>query len=279
MIRFAIAFRQWRLPLGGAAGLAMIMLGAAHSAERKVVTISGASTVAPLAAEIAKRFEKLHPGVRVDVQTGGSSRGVNDVRRELIDIGMVSRALYENEIDLRAYIIATDGIAMIVHKSNPVATLTRKQITDIYTGKVRGWSEVGPGKGTIVVENKAEGRSTLDLFVEYFKLNVAEIRADVIVGDNAQAIKVVAGNPLALGYVSIGAAVFEAENGTPIKPLALEGVKPTIEAVANKAFPIVRELNFVVKRPPEGLVKDFIAFAQSTAVDDLITDLFFVPAR
>lgn len=263
--------------LFGIAACLMLSCAAGTAAERRALTLTGSSTVAPLAAEIAKRYEEQHPGVRIDVQTGGSSRGVHDAREGLADIGMVSRALYDNERDLRAYTIAIDGITMIVHKSNPVTTLTRNQIVDIYTGRVRDWSDVSGGKGVIVVENKAEGRSTLDLFLEHFKVNASEIRADIVVGDNEQAVKVVAGNRLAIGYVSVGAAVFEADNGIPIKALPLEGIEPTVAAVASKKFPIIRELNLVVKQSPEGLAKDFIAFAQSEKVDDLINDLFYVP--
>lgn len=250
----------------------------------ETLVLTGASTVAPLAAEIGKRYETLHPGIRIDVQTGGSARGVRDAREGLAHIGLVSRTLNDNEKDLRAYTLALDGIAIIVHKTNPVAALSRQQVVDIYTGKIADWSQLGPGRGAIVVENKAEGRSTLDLFLGYFKLNATEVRAAVVVGDNQEAIKVVAGNPLAIGYVSIGAAVYEADAGTPIKALPMEGVPPTIESVTQKKFPIMRELNLVVKKPPEGAVpegtvKDFIAFAQSESVHDLVKDLFFVPLR
>ena len=64
------------------------------------LVLTGSSTVAPLAAEIGKRFESLHSNVRVDVQTGGSSRGVSDARAGLADIGMASRALKDDEKDL-----------------------------------------------------------------------------------------------------------------------------------------------------------------------------------
>ena len=259
-------------------GVCLVALGnrrAFASGDRLVLT--GSSTVAPLAAEIGKRFEESHKGVRVDVQTGGSSRGVHDARAGLADIGMVSRSLYENEKDLNAYTIALDGVTMILNKANPLQTLTAQQIVDIYTGKIRDWSALGPGTGTIVVENKAEGRSTLDLFLEHFKLKATQVRADVIVGDNQEAIKLVSGNRSAIGYVSIGAAEFEVENGTPIKSLPLEGVKPTLEAVKARRFPIVRELNLVVKDEPQGIAKEFIAFAQSEAVDDLVNELSYVP--
>src|SRR5262249_48034346 len=94
------------------------------------IVLTGSSTVAPLAAEIGKRFEALHPGVRVDVQTGGSSRGIADARQGLADIGMVSRALKPEENDLHAFAIARDGVCIIVHRENPVRTLTDQQVID-----------------------------------------------------------------------------------------------------------------------------------------------------
>ena len=87
------------------------------------LVLTGSSTVAPLAGELGKRFESLHPGVRVDVQMGGSSRGIADARQGLADIGMCSRALKETESDLLAFTIARDGICIIVHKKNPVTSL------------------------------------------------------------------------------------------------------------------------------------------------------------
>ena len=91
------------------AGLLMTM-GFGEAATK--LTLTGSSTVAPLALEIAKRFESLHPGIRVDVQSGGSSRGLADARQGLSDIGMVSRALKPGENDVLAFPIARDGIAM-----------------------------------------------------------------------------------------------------------------------------------------------------------------------
>ena len=72
------------------------------------LVLTGSSTVAPLAAEIGKSFEAEHSGVRIDVQSGGSSRGITDARKGLANIGMVSRALKEDEKDLQAFTIARD---------------------------------------------------------------------------------------------------------------------------------------------------------------------------
>jgi len=261
--------------LCGLAAISLVFSVSAAQAEKLVLT--GSSTIAPLALEIGKRFERLHPGVRVDVQTGGSSRGISDARSGLADIGMASRALKAEEADLYAHPIALDGVALIVHKSNPIAALTEDQVRAIYTGKVSLWSEVGGAPRKIVVVNKAEGHSTLELFLHYFKLKNPEIRAHVVIGDNQQGIKTVSANPDAIGYVSIGTAEYEATHGTSIRLLPLHGVVASVEEVRSGKFPLSRPLNLVTKTPPTGLVKTFIEFSQSAGVKDLIDAQYFIP--
>lgn len=241
------------------------------------ITLTGSSTVAPLAAEIGKRFESLHPGVRVDVQTGGSSRGIADARQGLSDIGMVSRALKSSESDLIPFTVAQDGIAIIVHQDNPVQALSDSQVVAIYTGAVSVWKQVGGKDAPITVVNKAEGRSTLELFLEHFRLKNIQVKAQVVIGDNEQGIKTVSGNPQAIAYVSIGAAEYSAGSGVPIKPLPMGDVPATLENIRNGSFPISRPLNLVVKSAPGGLVKEFLDFAQSATVNDLVEKLYFVP--
>jgi phosphate transport system substrate-binding protein len=245
-------------------------------AEQNQLVLTGSSTIAPLALEIAKRFESKHPGVRIDVQTGGSSRGIADARRGLADIGMASRALKPDENDLHAFAIARDGVCLIIHRDNPIESLTDAQVVAIYTGKVENWSDVGGNDAPITVVNKAEGRSTLELFLEYFKLKSADVQADVVIGDNEHGIKTVAGNPNAIGYVSIGTAEYDANEGIPIKLLPVGGVAASVKNVAEGSFPLSRPLNLVTREELTGLAKEFIEFARSEAVHDLIREQYFV---
>ncbi len=242
------------------------------------LVLTGSSTVAPLAAEIGKRFESLHGNVRVDVQTGGSSRGISDARTELADIGMASRALKEDEKDLLSFTVALDGISVILNKANPVEALNKQQIIDIYTGKIVNWKNVGGNDAPITVVNKAEGRSTLELFLHYFGLKNTDVKPQVIIGDNQQGIKTVVGNPDAIGYVSVGTAEYEAGQGVVIKLLPLEGIAASVENVRNRSFPLSRPLNLVTRGKPVGLAKTFIEFAGSPQVNDLIEVQYFVPA-
>ncbi len=241
------------------------------------LVITGASTLAPLIAEIGKRFESLYPRVRIDVQSGGSSRGVADARQGLADIGMVSRAMKEDERDLSAFPVARDGVCPILHQENPIQALTDEQVVAIYTGKITNWKTVGGTDAPITVVNKADGRSTLEVFLQYFKLKNVDVKAQVVIGDNEQSVKTVAGNRNAIGYVSIGTAEYDATHGVPIKLLPIGGVAASTESVGKGIFPLSRPLHIVTRTPPVGLAKAFIEYAQSKAVHDLIRQQYFVP--
>jgi len=244
---------------------------------RETLVITGSSTVAPVISDLAKVYEKKSKNLRIDVQTGGSSRGILDVRRGMANLGMISRTLNKQELDLHSYAFAVDGLALIVHKSNKVVELGRQQITKIFQGKIRNWREVGGHDAQIVVVNKAEGRSTLEIFLKFFTLKNSQIRADIIIGDNEQGIKVVSTNKLAIGYVSLGAAEYNASHGVAIKLLDYQGVKASVKNIENRTYPLMRELNLVTKFKPSGQLAAFIEFVRSTDAQVSIKDHFFVP--
>ncbi len=248
-------------------------------ASQEKLVISGSSTMAPLVAEIGKRFEHLHPGIRVDVQTGGSSRGIADTVNGLADIGMVSRGLKPQEHTLHGTTIAHDGISMILHKDNPVNSLSNEQIKAIYSGEISNWKILGGRDTPITVVNKAEGRSTLELFLQYFQLSNRAIHAHVIIGDNEQGIKTVAGNPHAIGYVSIGTAAYDASHNVPIKLLALGTIPASLEEVQAGRFPLSRPLTLITKTVPTGTINTFINFARSPDIHDLVAEHYFVPFK
>jgi len=244
------------------------------------LTITGSSTVAPLMGEIAHRFEAEHPGVRIDVQSGGSSQGIADARRGTAEIGMASRALAEREAEagtLLTHTIARDGIALIVNRENRVESLTSSAVRDIYTGRTGDWIEVGGREGPITVVNKAAGRGTLRVFLEHFELDPGQVEADVVVGENQHAIRTVSGEANAIGYVSIGAAEQEIERGVPIRMLRLDGVGPTPGDVAVGRYPLTRALNLITRGEPGALAGALIEFATSPAVHDLVEAQGFVP--
>ena len=249
----------------------------AAAGTRQQLVLTGSSTVAPLAAELARRFESTRPDVRVDVQSGGSSRGIADARSGHAELGMASRALAPSETDLQAHTIARDGVALIVHADNQLEGLSSEQVRAIYTGKISDWKQLGASPGPITVVNKAAGRATLAVFLEHFGLEARAIKAAIIAGENEQAIKTVAGTRGAIGYVSIGTAEVDIEAGVAIKLLALDGVEASSENVAKGRYPLARPLNLITSSEPSELALDFIDFAKSSANNDIVLREAFIP--
>ncbi len=242
--------------------------------------ITGSSTIAPLASEIGKRFEDEHRGrIRVNVQMGGSSRGIADARSAMADIGMVSRDLNLDETDLKHFELARDGVCIILHADNPVRELSREQVAGLFTGKIRNWNEVGGSDADVIIVNKAEGRSTLEVFTEFFRITPQQIVADIVIGDNEQGVKTVSTLVHAIGYVSVGTAQYDRDAGVPIRLLGIDGVEASVATVADGTFPMSRTLNWVTKDEPTGWTRLFIEFSTSPAQHDLVRELAFVPSE
>jgi phosphate transport system substrate-binding protein len=250
------------------------------------LVLTGSRAMAPLVKEIGQRFEAAHPGVRVDVQAGsvqpgtpggGSDRGVQDARAGLADIGMVARPLRADEAALHPFAVGHDGLVFIVHQTNPVSGLNDEQVVRLYTKQATNWLMVGGKDGPVTAISQPEGTSALDVFLTRFKLKVGQVRTDQTIFQSAQGLRAVAERPAAVAYVSAGAARAAVASGTPVRILPLDGVVATPENVRAGTYPLVRPLYLVTRAPPEGLAKEFIDFAQSADVHDLVEKYHFVP--
>lgn len=267
---------------GARVGWVLVLVSAlaacgAGRTEANHLTLAGSSTIQPVMEVAAQAFEAANPGIEVDVQGGGSSVGVSSARSGLADIGMVSRDLDPGEEDLVPVPIGLDGIAVIVHASNPLAALTRDQLVKVYTGAITDWQGLGVPPHHLTVVTKEHGRSTRELFDKYLATTEPYRDDLVVIGPNGQAIATVAGDPDALAYVSIGSAAVAEANGTTIRRVPLDGVAPTVEAVADGTYPLSRRLNLVTNGQPDGLAAAFLAFVTSPAGQKIVADQDFTP--
>jgi phosphate transport system substrate-binding protein len=241
------------------------------------IRFAGSSTMAPLVEALAKRFQKLHPEVIIEVEMGGSSRGVQDVREGSCNIGMVARSLNDNERDLIGFPIARDGVCLIVHKDNPVKSLSSEQVVGIYTGQITNWKEAGGNDAPIADINRAEGQAVRELFTQFFKIKSEDFKVSGSAAENLEGIKAVVKNPNAVVYMSIGEVDIRIGQGMPVKSLAMDGIAATSRNVRNGHFPIQRPLMLITRTLPAGLMKAFIDFALSPSASDVISACSFVP--
>lgn len=166
-----------------------------------------------------------------------------------------------------------------MHASNPVQELSAEQITDIYRGRFRSWADVGGEDHPITVINRADGRAELEQFQALFGVPATEIVADLISGENLHGIHTVAGDPHALIYMSVGASEFEIQQGRPVRLLDYAGVPASSATVSSGDYPLQRPLILVTPPEPEARVRDFIAYARSPAVHDLVRRQAYVPVQ
>ncbi|RME65512.1 MAG: phosphate ABC transporter substrate-binding protein, partial [Nitrospirae bacterium] len=178
---------------------------------------------------------------------------------------------------------------------NPVSNITKKQLQDIYTGKIRNWKQLGGPDMPIHLISKEEGRSTLDLFIKYIDAEVEERQGKMfyrikgsknwspvgaeIIGPNSMAIVRVSEEVGAIGYVSIGAAERAERKLGKIKRLKLNGVEASRENVRNKTYPIIRPLNVITNGKPQGIIKEFIDYLMSRPGQNIVKNLDYIPLR
>lgn len=239
--------------------------------------IAGSSTMAPLLTAMAQRFHARYPQVAISVESGGSGRGLAAARDGTAHIGMVARALGEGDTDLYSLPIGRDGVAVVIHATNPVRALTAKQIAAIYTGKASNWSRVGGRNAAITVIKAEEHRGSTELFTHYFNVRYRAMKSAFVAGDNVERIRLLLAHPDAIVYMSVGEAERHARKGVPLKLLPIEGVAASRDAIGQGAYPIARPLTLVSKGVPAGLTKLFIEYASSSLVSDLVVAHDFAP--
>lgn len=229
------------------------------------IVIAGSTSVQPLSDELAAAFKEKYPDVQIEVQGGGSSVGVKSAIDKIVDIGASSRELKEEEkgAGLTEYVIAKDGIAVIVNPANKVENLTMEQIKKIFTGEITNWKEVGGEDKAITVVSREEGSGTRGAFIEITGVEGKDVsgnKADLttknaLVQPSTGAVKqTVANTPEAIGYVSMGAL------DDMVKAVKVEGVEATEENVKNGTFKISRPFLYLTNGEESEVVKAFIEF-------------------
>ncbi|WZL74754.1 phosphate ABC transporter substrate-binding protein PstS family protein [Clostridiaceae bacterium 35-E11] len=229
------------------------------------IVIAGSTSVQPLSEELAAAFEEIHPEVSIEVQGGGSSVGVKSAADKIADIGAASRELKDSEksLGLTEYVIAKDGIAVIVNPSNNVEDLTLEQIKKIFTGEITNWKEVGGDDKGITVVSREEGSGTRGAFIEITKVedkNAAGEKVDqttknALVQPSTGAVKqTVMNTPDAIGYISMGAI------DDTVKGVKVEGVAATEENAKSGSYKISRPFNYLINGEESELVKAYIEF-------------------
>ena len=216
----------------------------AASALSGTIVITGSTSVEKILNDMKDEFTAQNPNVTIEYTGSGSSAGIKDTKAKTNNIGASSREIKDEEMEdgLQIETFAYDGIAVIVNPANEaVANLTTEQLTDIYSGKITNWSEVGGDDAEIFVVSREESSGTRSAFEELIKLEDAGgLTGNASVSEgNGPVQAAVAENENAIGYVS-----FSFIDDT-VKALTVNDVEPTAELAKSGEYPLSRPFNFV----------------------------------
>ena len=259
----------------------LLSSGAAHSQ-----TIKGSDTVLPLTQLEAETYMKSKPSARVTVTGGGSGVGFAALVDGSTEIAMTSRKIKLNEKmklqeQKQAYkevIIAYDALAVVVNPANKVSKLTREQLSDIFTGKITNWKQLGGDDMKIVVYSRESSSGTYEFFKDHImdKKNFASsVLSMPATGAIIQSVSQTKG---AIGYVGLA---YVDKNVKDIS-VSFDGkvfAKATLENAQNKTYPVVRPLYFYYLSSNEAKVKPFVDYILSPTGQALVLKSGYIPLK
>jgi phosphate transport system substrate-binding protein len=243
------------------------------------ITESGSTTVQPLAEKLAGAFMTANPKVKITIQGGGTGVGIKSANDGTVDIGAASRELNKDDPALKTFILARDGIAIIVHPSNSVSDLTKDQVRDIFAGKITNWKDAGGKDSTIHVVAREEGSGTRAALQDMVmgkdaSGNTVNIVKNAILQSSSGAVlQTVKGDAQAISFDSFGYL------NDSIKALSIGGIAATGENARSGKYPIVRPLYFLTKNEPAGLVKAFLDYCQSADAQSIIAKEGYISVK
>lgn len=283
-------------------GLTAALIGAgckkspqSQSEGKVIIQNKGSDTMVNLAQAWAEAYKKVAPNVEVEVSGGGSGVGIAALIKGTVDIANASRELKPSEFEQakkntrkepKEFTVGFDGLAIYVHKSNPLNEITIEQLREIYAegGKITKWSELGvtiPGvkDDTIVRVSRQSSSGTYEFFREHvldnkdFKLGSRDMNG------SKEVVELVSSTPTAIGYSGMGYATPGVKILKVAKKAGEPAYPPTVENVLNRNYPIARSLHLYTLGEPQGEVKKYIEWILSDEGQKIVQELGYVPVR
>ncbi len=274
------------------AGVLIVACAPANNANE--VVIQGSDTEVQLVSALVEAFSGDHPDARISVAGGGSAVGIAALINGETDIANSSRQMKPEEIqsardngmDPQEFILARDGLSVIVHPSNSVSTLTMDQVSKIYKGEITNWKDVGGPDLPIVLYGRQSTSGTFGFF-----------RDTVVQADYAESMRQMEGTQAivdgvladmqGIGYAGVGYVV--AEDGdarddikivTISQTAGSEAVSPlNMEAVMSGRYPIFRRIYQYMPQAPakDSLLAQLLMFETSERGMEIIQEQGFYP--
>jgi len=239
-----------------ATALAFVGPVVAIAAAKSIISMSGSTSVYPLAVKLATEYHRLHSDVGFRIAQGGSDIGINDVAHGRVTIGDASRDP-EPGVDPHGLVftkIARDGVCVITNRGNPIHNLSQSQVQAIFAGRVRNWNQV-PGhgvSGAINLITRTAASGTADAFQNIFMTPTLRIAGSAVAKQsNGLVAQAVRSDSHAIGFVS-----FDFITGT--NAVGYQGVPCTLRNAKSGQYQGVRNFWMITRGSPTGAAKAFL---------------------
>lgn len=269
--------KNFKFKIAAVCGLLAILIGLTGCANNNSnkITVVGSSAMQLLAEQAGNDYRLSHPDSNIVVQGGGSGTGLSQVQAGAVEIG-TSDVFAETQkgIDakkLQNHLVAVVGVVPIANKSAGVNNLSKQQLSDIFTGKITNWKQVGGKNQTITVINRSKGSGTRGTF-EGLVLNGKKPIQAQEQDSNGTVRKIVSSTPGTISYIS-----FPYANDENIQKLSIDGIKPTNKNVETNRWQLWSYEHIYTKGKPNKNVQKFIDYMLGSKVqNDLVPKLGYI---
>lgn len=254
--------------------------GFIFSKKKKKITITGSTTVLPIAQKCAE-FYMLNKNkmANITVNGGGSSVGIAALLDNRTDIANASRSIKDKEIKKAkekgitpvGTVVAKDGLAIIVNKGVDIEEIDIATIRAIYKGEISNWKELGGPDKEIVIISRDTASGTFETFEKQVMKKEKVISESLMLASNKAVLTTVKQTPYSIGYVGIGYI------SDDVNVLTVEGVVPTNETVNNGTYKISRSLYMYTNGEPKKDIKKFLDFILSPEGQKIVGEVGYVP--
>jgi phosphate transport system substrate-binding protein len=221
------------------------------------ITAAGSTALLPLVKDAAGAYQAANPSVKISVSGGGSGTGINQIAAKAIDIGD-SDILAPSQPELVDHKVAVIGFSVIVNPDLKIKNLTKKQIQDIFSGKVTNWNQVGGPDQKIVVINRTRGSGTRVVFEKTVIAPEKVTEGGLSEDATGTVVSVVKQTPGAISY-----AAFSGTHGQPVTEVSIDGVAPVESNVLTGKYPFWSYEHMFTNGPASPDVMKFIDFISS----------------
>ncbi len=250
--------------------------GNSSSQNKGIISTNGSTSMEKVIGALSEAYMQDNSAVTITYDATGSGTGIESAKNGSCDLGLSSRKLKESESGLKSYTVALDGIVLITSSQNSVDNLTLEQVSDIFTGKITNWKEVGGDDVEIACIGREAGSGTRDGFESITKTSGSCKLSQELTSTGA-VLTAVSSSKNAIGYASLSTV----ESKSDIKKVSVDGVECTEQTVIDSTYKIQRPFNIVVSEDKElsSAAQDFLDFCLSNSVSTIIEKAGAIPVN